>query len=100
MATKNTTTFEANLTKRKTLGDQLDTLDELIVSEFLAEAAPVIEKLRLVTENMSDNLSFKGRASQVLQQIENGLLRDPLAVRVIQNAQNDVAAQEAVTVKE
>lgn len=81
MATK--TTFETNLTKRKELGDQLDRLDEAIVTEFLVEADPVIEKLRQITDKMSDNVSFKGRAANVLQQIDNGLLRDPLALLVI-----------------
>lgn len=79
-----TKSFEDKLAERAVKGAQIDELDQEIVTEFLVEAAPVIAKLRLIEEKMSDSISFTGRAKQVLQQIDNGLLRDPLAVKIVE----------------
>ena len=77
-------TFEQKLAEAKALGEQSDELNEQIARELLLEASPLIKKLRAVSENMSPNTSFHARATQVLAQIDSGLLRDPLSVRVLE----------------
>jgi len=88
-------TFKQKLESRKALGDQTDELDEAIVTEFLTAAAPVIQMLRDIQDNMSDGVSFAARAKQVLSSIDTGLLRDPLSIRVVDAMRS---AQEAAKI--
>lgn len=87
-------TFQEKLADAKALGEQSDALNEEIVTEVLTAAAPVIEMLRAVVDNMSDGVSFAARAKQVLQQIDVGLLKDPLSVRVVEKLKEAQAAGE------
>ena len=78
-------TFAEKLADAKALGDQSDALNEEIVTEFLTAAAPVIQMLRDIEKNMSSGVSFAARSKQVLQQIDVGLLKDPLSLTVLEN---------------
>ena len=85
-------TFEQKLAEAKSLGEKSDELNEQIARELLVAASPFIEKLRAVCDNMSPNTSFHARTKQVLAQIESGLLRDPLSVRVLEKLKGEQAA--------
>ena len=87
-------TFAQKLAAAKALGDQSDALNEEIVTEFLTAAAPVIQMLRDIETNMSDGVSFAARSKQVLQQIDVGLLKDPLSLRVV--GKMEAARQAAI----
>lgn len=67
-------------------GKTSDEANEKAVLGFLLKAEPIIQDLRQIcgAEGLSDDLSWTARAKQVLQQIEIGLLNDPLSVKVIQ----------------
>ena len=75
-------TFAQLLEQSSSLGDQADAVNEAIVADILVSAAPIIEKMRQVAEQMSDNISFTGKVKQVLHQIDIGLLKDPMAIAV------------------
>lgn len=91
-------TFAQKLAEAKALGTQSDALNEEIVLEFITAAGPTIQMLRDIEANMSDGISFSAKAKQVLHQIDIGLLKDPLAVSVLNKiAAAQEGAQESAT---
>lgn len=93
-------TFREKLDDAKKLGVQVDAANEEIVEEFITTAAPVIQMLRDISENMSPDISFSSRSRQVLTQIDSGLLRDPLSVRVLEKVRKDKEAAVAAETAE
>lgn len=79
-------TFAQKLADAKALGDQADAANEEIVAEFLNKAGPTIQMLRDISANMSPDISFTASAKQILQNIDIGLLKDPLSTRVLAKA--------------
>ena len=92
--------FEEKLEQANAASEQSDNLNEEVVLELLTAAQSVIDMLRKVKEKMSPDVSFTARAAAVLQQIDVGLLQDPISVRVLTRiAEEKRAAEEAAAAK-